>query len=126
MIGGRRYVNGGVRSPTSLGALARAGVDEVFVLAPLASTTPGRLPRKPHERLERRLRALLTMALLREVRALRAAGIGVTMLTPGPDDLAVMGVNLMDPRRRRAVLDTSLTTSPATLAGTPQQRPQVA
>ncbi len=44
VIGGRRYVDGGVRSPTSLGALARAGVDEVFVLAPLASTTPGRLP----------------------------------------------------------------------------------
>jgi len=126
VIGGRRYVDGGVRSPTSLRALARAGVDEVFVLAPLASVTPGRLPRKPHERLERRLRALLTMALLREVRALRSAGIGVTVLTPGPDDLAVMGVNLMDPRRRRAVLETSLMTSAATLTGPPQDRPEVA
>ena len=64
--------------------------------------------------------------MLREVRALRSAGIRVTVLTPGPDDLAVMGVNLMDPRRRRAVLETSLTTSAATLAGTPQDRPAVA
>ena len=126
VIGGRRYVDGGVRSPTSLGALARGGVDEVFVLAPMASTDPGRLPRKPHERLERRLRALLTLALLREVRALRLAGLRVTVLTPGPEDLAVMGVNLMDPRRRRAVLETSLTTSAATLAGTPLGRPAVA
>jgi len=116
VIGGRRYVDGGVRSPTSLGMLARAGVDEVFVLAPMASVVADR-PRMPHERLERQLRALLTMALLREVRALRAAGITVTVLTPGPEDLAVMGVNLMDPRRRRQVFETSLTTSAAALAG---------
>jgi NTE family protein len=126
VIGGRRYIDGGVRSPTSLGALARGGVDEVFVLAPMASVDAGRLPSKPLERLERRLRALITMAMLREVRALRSAGIRVTVLTPGPDDLAVMGVNLMDPRRRRAVLETSLTTSAATLAGPPLDRPAVA
>jgi NTE family protein len=126
VIGDRRYVDGGVRSPTSLGALARAGVDEVFVLAPMASIMAGRLPRMPHERLERRLRALITMALLREVRALRSAGLRVTVLTPGPEDLAVMGVNLMDPRRQRAVLETSLRTSAAALAGTPEERPEVA
>jgi NTE family protein len=126
MIGGRRYIDGGVRSPTSLGALARAGVDEVFVLAPMASAEPGRTPRKPHERLERRLRALITMALLREVRALSSAGIKVTVLTPGPEDLAAMGVNLMDPRRRQAVLETSLITSAAALAGRPLGRPEVA
>jgi len=39
------------------------------------------------------------------------------VLTPGPEDLAVMGVNLMDPRRRRQVFETSLITSAAALAG---------
>ena len=116
VIGGHRYVDGGVRSTTSLGMMARARVDEVFVLAPMASVVPGR-PRMPHERLERQLRALITTAMLREVRALRAAGIAVTVLTPGPEDLAVMGVNLMDPRRRRIVFETSLLTSAAALAG---------
>jgi NTE family protein len=116
VIGGRRYVDGGVRSPTSLGMLARAAVDEVFVLAPMASVVADR-PRMPHERLERQLRALLTTALLREVKALRAAGIAVTVVTPGPEDLAAMGVNLMDPRRRRQVFETSLITSAAALAG---------
>ena len=115
VIDGRRYVDGGVRSPTSLGLLARAGVDEVYLLAPMASVQADRT-RKPHERLERRLRQLITLAMLREVRMLQSTGIRVTVLTPGPEDLAVMGVNLMDPRRRTAVLETSLRTSAAALA----------
>jgi NTE family protein len=35
----------------------------------------------------------------------------VTVVTPGPRDLAAMGINLMDPRRREAVLELSLRTS---------------
>jgi NTE family protein len=127
VIGGRRYIDGGVRSSTSLRVVARAGVKEVFVLAPMASIVPDR-PRKPHERLERRVRALITHGLLRDVRTLRSAGIRVTVLTPGPEDLAVMGVNLMDHRRRLAVLETSLRTSVAALATGPEGtgRPEVA
>ena len=37
-----------------------------------------------------------------------------------------MGVNLMDPRRRAPVLDTSLRTSAAALAATNGGHPQVA
>jgi len=124
VINGRRYVDGGVRSPTSLGLLAKAGVDEVYVLAPMASIVSDN-PRKPHERLERRLRWLITHALLRDAHALRYRGIKVTVLTPGPEDLAVMGVNLMDPRRRQAVLETSLRTSAAAL-GRAARQPRVA
>jgi len=40
-----------------------------------------------------------------------AAGKRVTVVTPGPRDLAVMGANLMDPRRRQAVLEASLVSS---------------
>lgn len=125
MIGGRRYVDGGVRSATSVGVLTRSALDEVYVLAPMASIVPDR-PRKPLERLERRLRRLITLALLREVHALRSYGMKVTVLTPGPEDLAVMGVNLMDPRRRKAVLETSLHTSAATLAAKTVKKAQVA
>jgi NTE family protein len=124
VINGRRYVDGGVRSPTSLGLLAKAGVDEVYVLAPMASIVSDS-PRKPHERLERRLRWLITHALLRDAQALRARGIKVTVLTPGPEDLAVLGVNLMDARRRPAVLETSLRTSAAALSRAARQ-PRVA
>jgi NTE family protein len=115
VIDGRRYVDGGVRSATSLGAVARAGVDEVYVLAPMASLKSDR-PRNPLERAERRLRRLFTRALLRDVNSLRSLGVRVTVVTPGPEDLAVMGANLMDPRRRITVLETSLRTSAAALA----------
>lgn len=113
-IGARRYVDGGVRSATSLGLVASEGVDEVWVLAPMASLNAD-LPLVPHRRIERRVRSLFTYALMREVKALRAGGIKVTVVTPGPEDLAAMGVNLMDPRRRQAVLDTSLRTSSSSL-----------
>ena len=114
-IGGRRYVDGGVRCPTSLGALAGTDVHDIYVLAPMASTEPDH-PLAPHLRLERRLRQLLTRILLRQAKMLAAQGKQVTILTPGPRDLAVMGANLMNHRRRQAVLETSFRTSAAALA----------
>jgi NTE family protein len=125
VIGDHQYVDGGVRSATSLGALARSGLDHVYVLAPMASIVADR-PARPPERLERRLRRLLTRSLLREAELLRAQGTQVTLLTPGPEDLAAMGVNLMDPRRRAATLETSLRTVAATLAWPAGSRHQVA
>jgi NTE family protein len=115
VIGGRRYVDGGIRSATSLGVLRGADVDEVYVLAPMASTEPDH-PLRPDLRIERRLRHLLTRALVRQARMLSAEGKHVTVLTPGPQDLALMGANLMDPRRRQAVLELSLRTSASALA----------
>jgi len=115
LIGGRRYVDGGIRSATSLGVLRGADVDEVYVLAPMASTEPDH-PLRPDLRLERRLRQLLTRALIRQAKLLRAEGKHVTIMTPGASDLAVMGVNLMDGSRRQAVLEQSLRTSAGALA----------
>jgi NTE family protein len=124
VIDGRRYVDGGVRSSTSLRSLASAGLDEVYVLAPMASVLADR-PGRTTERLERRLRRVITRSVLREAEVLRAAGTRVTVLTPGPEDLAAMGVNLMDPRRRQPTLNVALRTSAATLA-TAEGHPQVA
>ena len=110
VIGGRRYVDGGVRSMTSLDVLGGTDVHDVYVLAPMASTHPDH-PLQPHLRIERRLRQVLTRALVRQARALAARGKRVVVLTPGPRDLAAMGVNLMDARRRQAVLELSFRTS---------------
>jgi NTE family protein len=117
VIDGHRYVDGGVASATSLGLLARPGappLDEVYVLAPLASYAYDR-PRGPVAGVERGVRCLLTRWLDAEVRAVRAADVRVTVLTPGPADLAAMGGNLMNPRRRARVLDVALRTSEAAL-----------
>ena len=113
-----------MRSSTSLRSLARAGLDQVYVLAPMASLLPDR-PARTAERLERRMRRRITRALLREAVVLRAAGVRVTVLTPGPEDLAAMGANVMDPRRRRPALDIARHTTAAALAAA-EDHPQVA
>jgi NTE family protein len=71
------------------------------------------------------MRRRITRSLLREAVVLRAAGVRVTVLTPGPEDLAAMGVNVMDPRRRRPALDIARHTTAAALAAA-EGRPQVA
>jgi NTE family protein len=114
-INGRRYVDGGVCSSTSLDLAARMDLDEVYVLAPMASYVLDR-PWHPAVRLERMVRRLITIGLGREERKVRATGASVTVLTPGPEDLAVMGANLMNPGPRQLVLETSLRTSAAALA----------
>jgi NTE family protein len=124
-IGGRRYVDGGVRCPTSLSALSGTDVHDVYVLAPMASTEPDH-PLRPHLRVERRLRHILTRILLRQAKMLAAQGKQVTILTPGPRDLAVMGANLVNNERGEAVLETSFRTSAATLAGLGSTRPAAA
>ncbi len=125
VIGGRRYVDGGIRSSTSLRALSGTNVHEVYVLAPMASTEPDH-PLQPHLQIERRLRQLLTHLLVRQAKALSAEGKRVTIVTPGPRDLAVMGANLMDPRRRQGVLEVSLRTSADSLATLDRVRPRAA
>jgi NTE family protein len=117
VIAGRRYIDGGVASATSLALLTRPGapvLDEVYVLAPMASYDYDR-PSDPVAVVERRVRRLLTRWLDAEVRAVRALGTRVTVLTPGAEDLRAMGGNLMNPRRRIQVLDTALETSAGAL-----------
>jgi NTE family protein len=103
-------VDGGTLSPTSLDLLVGAGLDEVYVLAPMVSFAYDR-PRTAMARAERRWRRLVTRRVLADAEALRASGTAVTLLGPGPEDLQAIGANLMDPRRRPAVLATALRTS---------------
>lgn len=109
-IDGRRYVDGGTLSTTSADLLAVEDLDEVYVLAPMASFRSDR-PRQVAARLERRVRRQVTRRLLVEAQQVGRAGTSVTVLAPGPEDLAEIGANLMDPSRRLAVLETSLRTS---------------
>jgi NTE family protein len=113
-IGRRDYVDGGVCSPTSLDLVARLELDEVVVLSPMTSLDYDR-PTTVTGRMERRFRRVVTARLIREVKKVAATGTKVTLLGPGAEDLSVIGVNLMDPRRRREVLETSLRTSEAAL-----------
>jgi len=113
-IGGQRYVDGGTCSTASVDLLADCELDEVYVLTPMASFAFD-APSSVAGRLERRLRRILTQQVLREAEQLRNRGTQVTLLGPGPEDLAVLGSNLMDASRRTEVLETSLRTSWAAL-----------
>ncbi len=112
MINGRTYVDGGALSATSIDVVAYAGLDEVYVIAPMASFSTDR-PGGVTARLERRWRAEVTKAARHEAATVRAAGVQVRVIGPGPEDLAAIGANLMDATRRVHVLETSLRTSRA-------------
>ncbi|MGZ4593444.1 MAG: patatin-like phospholipase family protein [Actinomycetes bacterium] len=109
-IGGRRYVDGGTWSTTNVDVVAGRGLDEVYVLAPMAAFVDDH-PHKLATRVERRVRRQVTRRLLHEAERVIGGGAGITVLAPGPEDLAAMGTNMMDPSRRLEVLETSLRTS---------------
>lgn len=120
-INSRAYIDGGAVSNASVDLLADQDLDEVYVLAPMAAVEPDN-PRSPVARLERRVRRSITRGIGQDIAVLREAGAQVTLLTPGPEDLAVMGSNLMNPRRRTAVLHTSMRTSANALREQRRQR----
>ena len=114
LIDGRRYIDGGACSVTSLDLVADLGLDEVFVLSPMTSTDFDR-PTTAIARLERYFRRVVTRRLIREAAKVRRSGTDVVVIHPGRHDLEAIGANLMDPRRREVVLDTSLETSAQSL-----------
>jgi NTE family protein len=110
----RTYLDGGAWSATSADVLAGADLDEVYVVAPMVSFETDK-PESILTRLERRWRESVTRRCESEVEELRGAGIRVTVLGPGREDLEAMGGNIMDGRRRLEVLETSLRTSRSAL-----------
>jgi NTE family protein len=117
-IGGRRYMDGGVASPASADLLLpRTGqedaVDDVIVIAPMSSTQQG--TRRGLARVEGAVRSAMRRTLDREIGQLRARGMRVLRLEPGPEDLRVMGPSFMDPERRLRVLEASLRSARGTV-----------
>ena len=111
---GHRYIDGGVCSVTSADLMAGLGLDEVLIVAPMIAFGSDE-PRSAIGRLERRWRFASTRRMLRETDKLRAEGVRVTVLGPGPDDLRAFGTNAMDFSRRLDVLETALATQRAAL-----------
>ncbi|MEO9239795.1 MAG: patatin-like phospholipase family protein, partial [Jatrophihabitantaceae bacterium] len=108
-INGRSYIDGGTASNASVDLLPPGHFDEVYVLAPMASLDPDN-PRSPVAMVERRVRRAITRGIAHDVAQLRSDGTRVMLLTPGAEDLTMMGTNLMNPRRRVAVLHTAMRT----------------
>ncbi|WP_328531933.1 patatin-like phospholipase family protein [Nocardioides sp. NBC_00368] len=119
-IAGRSHVDGGAVSSVSADLLldpaVGPAVDEVVVVAPM--TTEGGVPARGLDRVERLLRSQMTAVLDREVARLRAAGVRVIRVEPGPAELAAMGPNFMDIGRREATLAAARRHVPGRLAAT--------
>lgn len=106
-IDGRNFIDGGAASTASVDLLIPARLDEVVVLAPMAST--GRIPATGAGHfIERQMRNRMSEKLDAEIALLRASGTKVLRVDATAEDLAVMGPNFMDGRRRLATFEHSL------------------
>lgn len=115
-IDGRTYVDGGAISATSVDVVAEYDCDEVYVIAPMAATESDH-PSGIGAKLERRWRSHITHAAHHEIDIVEQAGARVHFARPTPEDLNVIGANLMDSTKRLHVLETSLRTSGQMWAG---------
>jgi NTE family protein len=87
-IGGRRYIDGGMRSGTN--ADMAKGYDLVVVVAIRAAGASGPAADRARQRLDG------------ELKTLKEAGARVELVVPDGASIAALGVNLMDARRRPA------------------------
>jgi NTE family protein len=106
MIEGRRYVDGGAYSITNLDLLAGRGLDLVIVSSSMSAS-----PRSLAGSLDLPIRAASRARLAREAAAVRRSGTEVVIFEPTVADLDVMGLNLMDAGRSRAVVRQALSST---------------
>ena len=92
----RRYVDGGVHSPTNADLMADEGFDVVVVVSPMSAT------RLAHGALMPNTRPVHARRLANEVDRIRGTGTHVLTFQPTPDVVSAMGRNSMDPARRAA------------------------
>jgi NTE family protein len=109
-IGGRRYVDGGICSASSLDLLCDEGLDLVVCLNPMSSLAE--VPaRTAGDRIAAIMRRQTGRRLGHEARKLREAGTDVLILQPTAEDLAIMGPNLMARDRREQVIERAVRTT---------------
>ncbi len=95
-INGRRYIDGGVRSPDN--ADLASGYANVMVLSPLGGRSQTQPEPGQFEGLRRSPEWGVDLAS--QVEALRKQGSRVEVITPDDDSRAAMGTNQMDPATR--------------------------
>jgi NTE family protein len=115
-IRGRRYIDGGLYSPSNLDELLESEAETVVCLSPMTSPHRGGLL-EPTGRIASVVRGSGRSRLLRDARRLEQAGKRVLLLEPGAEALRVMGYNYMSGSRRDQVVATALRTTIAALRG---------
>jgi NTE family protein len=101
-VAGRSYVDGGVWSPTNMDAVHVEAGEKVLCLNPTGSLRPSR------GALVGALGPLSRSIAAAEALTLRHRGAIVTTVNPDRVSSAALGTNLMDARRRSAVIEAGL------------------
>ncbi|MBS9534568.1 patatin-like phospholipase family protein [Mycobacterium sp. M1] len=112
-IDGRRYVDGGARSTASVDLISADEADVVYVIAPMASDRGERVPGAGGHLENLLLRRPMSRTLDREVAEVRGRGTTVVTITPDRRDLAGLGANFMNRRRRRSAFEAAMVSAPA-------------
>lgn len=107
---GRMYVDGGAWSPTNMDSAALSPGDTVLCLNPTGSLRPTR------DSLAGAIGPVSRSIAAGEALALKGRGATVQTINPDRRSVAALGTNLMDPRRREAVIDAGLAQGRALLA----------
>lgn len=102
---GRRYVDGGVHSPTNADLMVGLGLDIIVIVSPMSAT------RAAQNSLLPTARPLHGRRLAGEVKRLRASGTEVLTFQPTAPDVSAMGRYAMDARRREATTQSALETT---------------
>ena len=105
----RRYVDGGVHSPTNADLLADGEYDVVVIASPMSAGAVDRRVRPSPRRLHAR-------RLASEVRRLEQAGITTLVFQPSAVEIDAMGRNPMDAKRRAATTRATLAAARRALA----------
>jgi NTE family protein len=107
-IADRLYVDGGMRSATSLDLAVAAGCELIVCIAPLGwEPEDGVSPYRAPFRKSVLLRSIHTRLLNREVAQARAAGVEVKLLRPWLTELPAHGINSLRPRDRAIVAEAA-------------------
>lgn len=112
-VHGRRYVDGGVHSPTNADVLRRDPPDVVVVSSPMS------MSRGARNRPARAARTHFRARLGQELRRLARVGTRAVVFQPSEDDLAVLGGRSMDPERIAQVVEHARETTRRRLAERP-------
>lgn len=107
---GRRYVDGGVHSPTNADLLTDERFDVVVIISPMSAT------RLAHGALLPNVRPMHARRLAKEVDHIRRSGARVLTFQPTPDVVSAMGRNSMDPNRRERTTAAALASARERLA----------
>lgn len=108
--GDRRYVDGGIHSPTNADLLADQRFDIVVIVSPMSAT------RIAHGALLPNARPMHARRLANEVDRLRRSGTQILTFQPTPEVVSAMGRNPMDPGRRVATTNVALASARDRLA----------